>query len=213
MASKRQGDDVPARDRILGAAMEAFVKHGFADATTLEIATRARVSKRELYALVGNKEQILATCIAERGKRMRIPEGIPPIVDRAGLQAALRGYGATMLRELGDSAVLEVMRLGIAEARRSPAIGKTLDALGRQPAKAALQALLRTARASQLIVEGDLDEMAYHFYGLLWGIRLTWTLLGVDKAPGPKEVERRAEDTATLFLKLYGRDRPPFAGD
>jgi AcrR family transcriptional regulator len=45
----------------LRAAMETFREHGFAAATTLEIATRARVSKRELYALVGNKEQMLAS--------------------------------------------------------------------------------------------------------------------------------------------------------
>ena len=52
---------VSARERILAAAMETFMERGFANATTLEIATRARVSKRELYALGGNKEQMLAT--------------------------------------------------------------------------------------------------------------------------------------------------------
>ena len=47
------GDE--ARERILSAAWQLFMERGFAEATTLEISTRARVSKRELYARVGNK--------------------------------------------------------------------------------------------------------------------------------------------------------------
>jgi len=192
-----------ARDRILAAAMETFMEHGFANATTLEIATRAKVSKRELYALVGNKEQMLATCIAARGDRMRLPEGFPEPTDRASLETALRRYGETMLRELGDPAVIAVMRLGIGEVKRSPGIGKSLDAMGRARARAALEALLRSAQASQLLADADMDEMVFDFYGLLWGVRLTWILLGVDNVPAPKEIERRAAQAASRFLRIY----------
>jgi AcrR family transcriptional regulator len=191
------------RDRILAAAMETFMEHGFADATTLEIATRAKVSKRELYALVGNKEQMLAACIAARGNRMRLPEGFPEPTDRASLETALRRYGETMLRELGDPAVVAVMRLGIGEVKRSPGIGKSLDAMGRARARAALEALLRSAQASRLLADADMEEMVFDFYGLLWGVRLTWVLLGVDKAPAQKEIERRAAQAASRFLRIY----------
>jgi hypothetical protein len=40
------------RERILDAAFASFMKSGYATTSTLEIATRARVSKRELYAVV-----------------------------------------------------------------------------------------------------------------------------------------------------------------
>lgn len=179
------------------------MEHGFADATTLEIATRAKVSKRELYALVGNKEQMLAACIAARGNRMRLPEGFPEPTDRASLETALRRYGETMLRELGDPAVVAVMRLGIGEVKRSPGIGKSLDAMGRARARAALEALLRSAQASRLLADADMEEMVFDFYGLLWGVRLTWVLLGVDKAPAQKEIERRAAQAASRFLRIY----------
>lgn len=199
------GCEPTKRDRILAAAMQAFMEHGFADATTLEIATRARVSKRELYALVGNKEAMLAACIGERGSRMRLPEGFPPPADRASLRAALLRYGATMLREITDPGVLAVMRLGIAEAKRSPGIGRSIHAMGREPARAALEALLRSARDSRLLADGDLGEMAAHFHGLLWGDLLIWILLGTAKAPGPKEIERRAGEVASCFLAMYAR--------
>ena len=192
------------RERILAAAMETFMERGFANATTLEIATRARVSKRELYALVGNKEQMLATCIAARGDRMRLPEGFPEPTDRASLETALRRFGETMLRELSAPGVIAVMRLGIAEAQRSPGIGKSLDARGRARARAALEALLRSAQASRLLADADMEEMVFDFYGLLWGMRHTWILLGVDKIPSANEIKRRAAQTASRFLSIYG---------
>ena len=194
-----------ARDRILQAAMGLFVERGFAATTTLEIATRARVSKRELYALVGNKDEMLALCIARRGNRMRLPEGFPEPTDRTSLEAALRKYGATLLCEITEPAVLETFRLGIAEAKRSPAIARTLSERGREPARSALEALLTSARAAKLLADGNMDEMLHDFGALLWGNTMVWILLGLEKAPGPKEIERRAERAARRFLELYGR--------
>jgi AcrR family transcriptional regulator len=184
--------------------MELFVERGFAETTTLEIASRARVSKRELYALVGNKDEMLAVCVARRGDRMRLPEGFPEATDRARLEAALKEYGATMLRELTDPAVLEVFRLGIAEAKRSPTIAHSLNERGRGPARSALEALLKAARAANLLADGSMEEMLHDFHGLLWGNAMVWILLGLEKAPGPKEIEQRAGKAARSFLELYG---------
>ena len=52
MSKRRQkgGDETAVRERILEAAFAAFMKNGYATTSTLEIATRARVSKRDLYA-------------------------------------------------------------------------------------------------------------------------------------------------------------------
>ena len=195
----------PPRERILAAAMEAFMEHGFADATTLDIATRARVSKRELYALVGNKEEMLAACVAERGRRMRLPEGSPAPGDRASLESALREYARTILRELLDPAVLAVFRLGIAEAKRSPAIARSIHERGRGPSRAALATLLRSARAASLLADGDIEEMMSRFHALLWGDLLVWILLGIEKAPSAREMDRRAGEVAALFLSIHGR--------
>ena len=68
----------PARERILHAAFSAFMERGYAETSTVEIATRAQVSKRALYALVGNKQGMLVACIRERAKRLRVPADLPP---------------------------------------------------------------------------------------------------------------------------------------
>jgi AcrR family transcriptional regulator len=195
---------LPPRARILAAAGELFSERGYGDVTTLEIATRARVSKRELYAQVGNKDEILAACIAERGSRMRLPEGFPEPKSREALRRALHAFGSTMLRELVDPDVVSVFQLAIAEAKRSPAIARSIQERGREPARAALGRLLRAARASRLIVEGDVAHMTSHFNALLWGDLLVWLLLGLEKVPSRKEMERRAAEATDLFLSLYG---------
>ncbi len=193
------------RTRILLAAMDAFMEHGFAAATTLEIATRARVSKRELYALVGNKEAMLAECVARRGQRMRLPADFTAPADSASLREALRLYGVTLLRELTDPAVVAVFRLGISEAKRSPRVAASINEQGRKPARAALESVLRPARAAKLLKDGDVAAMVAHYQGLLWGDVYVWLLLGIEKAPGPKEMERRAAEAADLFLAMFGR--------
>jgi hypothetical protein len=54
----------PARERILNAAFATFTERGYGGSSTLEIATRAKVSKRELYALFGDKRAMVIACIA-----------------------------------------------------------------------------------------------------------------------------------------------------
>src|SRR5258707_3148817 len=211
MASKKppsaqKGGDDSVRERILGAAMETFMEHGFAAATTLEIATRAKVSKRELYSIVGNKQEMLAACIAGRGRRLRLPEGFPAPTDTARLRSALRQYGTTLLRELTDPGVLAVFRLAISESKRSPGIARSLESQGRAPAREALRSLLQSTRDSGLLVGGDLKAMMSHYLGLLWGDLRVWVLLGTAPPPHAKEISHRAEEAARLFLSLYGRD-------
>ena len=82
---KESGDETAVRKRILEVAFAAFMKRGYAAASTLEIATRARVSKRELCALVGNKQKMLITCIRERAKRLEVPAHLPVAHDRETL--------------------------------------------------------------------------------------------------------------------------------
>ena len=94
----RTPPDRPLRERILGAALAAFREFGYAGASTLEIATRAKASKRDLYALFDDKHEMLAACIAEHAKRIRPALDLPPASDRERLAATLTNFGAATLR-------------------------------------------------------------------------------------------------------------------
>ncbi len=198
-----------ARDRILNAAFAAFTELGYAQTSTLEIATRARVSKRELYALFGNKQQMLVACISERVKtRMRLPPDRPTLHSREDLHAALVACGSMMLREISDPDVVAVFRLAIGEANRAPEVAQALQVYGRQAAGTALREILEQARLAGLLAGANPGRMAAQFMALLWEGLMVNLLLGVAERPDPGEVRRRARDAADAVLRLHAKVEP-----
>jgi AcrR family transcriptional regulator len=139
------------RQRILSAAFSTFMERGYTPTSTLEIATRAHVSKRALYALVGNKREMLAACISERAKRLQPPADLPEPRDREALGRALAAFGARLVREVSDPTVIAVFRLAIAEAVRAPEIARALDSIGYETIRAALREIMTRARSAGLL--------------------------------------------------------------
>src|SRR5262249_50795329 len=123
---KESGEAAGGRGRTLPAAFEAFRERGYAATSTLEIATRAHVSKRELYALVGNKQKMLIAAIGERAKRFQAPADMPVPRDRATLAQVLTAFGTRFVREVSDPEVVGVFRLAIAEAVQARSVPPTL---------------------------------------------------------------------------------------
>ena len=200
--SQKSGDQAPVRERILKAAFEVFMQRGYAASTTLQIATRARVSKRELYELVGNKQEMLIACIAERSKRLTAPADLPALHDRETLEQVLDSFGSKLLLEISHPTVIAVFRLAIGEAVPAPEVAHALDSIGRKNARTALRKIMAEAHASGLIT-GHPANLAEQFTGLLWGSLLVSLLLGVAKRPRPREIAARARDAAAAFLQLH----------
>jgi AcrR family transcriptional regulator len=197
----------PIRERVLAAAFAAFRDRGYAGASTLEIATRAHVSKRELYALFDSKQTMLAACIDERARQMRLPLELPSPTSRAALAATLVSFGMSVLRGVCDPNVLAVYRLAIGEWEASPELARTLDRSGREANWAALTGMLTEAQGRGLIGQGepavDPAVMAARFFALLWGDLLVRLLLGVTGTPAPAELESRARAAAEAMLTFF----------
>ena len=213
MPKRRQegGDETAVRERILDAAFAAFMKSGYAAASTLEIARRARVSKRELYALVGNKQEMLVACISERAKRLDVPADLPVPRDRETLAQVLASFGTRLVREVSDPTVIAVFRLAISEVTHAPEVARALDSIGREAGRAALRKIMAGAQASGLLT-GRPGELAQQFAGLLWRDLMVSLLLGVAERPSPREIAQRARDAAAAFLQLHllPNDAPAF---
>ena len=190
------------RARILDAAFATFMKSGYAASSTLEIATRARVSKRDLYSLVGNKQEMLVACISRRAKRFQVPADLPIPTSRQALAQLLSSFGAQLMREITDPTVIAVFRLAIAEAVNAPEVAQTLDSIGREANRTALRQIMDRAVASNLLTGGP-TELAEQFSGLLWGILMIDLLLGVADRPSPRECAARSLAVAAAFLDLH----------
>ena len=193
----------PVRERVLSAAFATFRDRGFAGASTLEIATRAKVSKRELYTLFDDKHAMLKACIAARAARMRAPLQLPAPHTRDDWAATLTALGVSLLRGTSDPDVLAVYRLAISESEGSPAVARTLDAAGRQTNRAAVVKMVEEAQAHGILRAGDAAAMAEVYFGALWNDLLVRMLLRVTDAPTAKEAERRAQAAAELFLTVH----------
>lgn len=192
----------PVRDRVLAAAFSAFTERGFAETSTLEIATRARASKRELYALFGNKQDMLIACIGERASLLQLPVDLPELRDRETLRQTLSAVGARLVREVSEPAVVAMFRLAIAEATRTPDIAQSLNDIAIAASRDALREIMRRARSAGLLA-GEPAEMAAQFFGLLWGNLMLGLLLGIAERPSQREIDRRAEAASAAFLRVY----------
>jgi AcrR family transcriptional regulator len=199
---QKNGDELAVRARILDAAFAAFMKSGYATASMLGIATRARVSKRELYALVGNKQEMLIACISDRAKRFSVPANLPVLRDRETLEQVLASFGTKLVREVSDPTVIGVFRLAIAEVVQAAEVARALNSIGREAARAALRKIMAEAQASGLLT-GRPPELAEQFAGLLWRDLMVSLLLGVAERPNPREIAGRARNAAAAFLQLH----------
>ncbi|HMA71909.1 MAG TPA: TetR/AcrR family transcriptional regulator [Xanthobacteraceae bacterium] len=193
----------PLRERILGAAFCAFQENGYAGASMLEIATRAKVSKRELYAVCEDKAALLRDAIAERAQRMRLPLELPAPKNREALAATLTAFGTALLRGVCDPAVRAVYWLAISESDKTPEVARLLDKVGRGASRAALAQTLTRAQADGLITAGEPVMMAVEFCALLWGDLLLQLLLRVADPPTQQAMQQKARDATEKFLRLY----------
>jgi AcrR family transcriptional regulator len=196
-------EEQPARERILGAAFQTFMERGYAKASTLEIATRAKVSKRELYSHFKNKQALFAAGVAGRSNAMHIPLEHPDVTNLDGLAATLKSLGRAILTVVTDDHVLAVHRLAIAESERSRDVAATLDRTGRGEIRKALTGLLEKTQALGLIAQGDASEMAEQFGAVLFSDVLLRLILRVARKPTAKDIARRADIATDLLLRLY----------
>jgi AcrR family transcriptional regulator len=192
----------PIRERVLKAAFTLFRQHGFSSTSMLDIVTRARVSKRDLYALFKNKHALLAACISERAQRMRRPLDTmtPAPQTRDALATLLVELGVSILKTGCQPEVLTVYRLAIAESDRAPEIARTLDGSGREANQKALTELVRNAQARGLVLTGDPAVLAARYLAVLWGDLLIRLLMRVREAPIEREIEARARAATEALM-------------
>ena len=195
--------ETPRRMAIVAAAFAVLMERGYAGASTLEIARRAKVSKRELYAEFGSKSGILEALIAATSAQMQVPLVGANVVDRDSLATALTAYGLAALTELTTPPVVAINRLAAAEAGRSSDLGKILDQRGRETNRRALIALMAQAQAAGVLHAGDADLMAGQFFSLLMGDLQLRLMLGVAKRPAAREIRLRAERATQAVLALH----------
>jgi hypothetical protein len=85
---------------------------------------------------------------------MRLAPDLPAPQTRQELATTLATFGATVIREVTEPAVIAIYHLAIAEAVRSPHVGEILNT-SRSVNRNGLAELLARAQAAGLLGQGD----------------------------------------------------------
>jgi AcrR family transcriptional regulator len=204
MARKKRMDldDRPVRQRILSSAARAFAESGYAGTGTREIAAKARVSKRELYALFGDKRALLTACVMTRVERIRPPADLPAARTRAELEEQLTKIGTSILREVGAPEAVAMIRLAVVEAEHAPEVASAIDGV-RTSNNELLARIFEAARERGLVGRGKPESMASQYLGLLWRDLLLRLLLRTAELPGAPALEDRAREAARAVLAVH----------
>ncbi|WP_186146654.1 TetR/AcrR family transcriptional regulator [Burkholderia gladioli] len=202
------GSERSPRQRIIEAAFRIFAEKGYESASTLAIATQAKVSKRDIYANFSNKQDMLLACIEGRGQRMNLGAALPRATSAAMLEKVLASFASRLLVEVTDPIIITIYRLAIAEVARAPEIARTLDRIGRKASQQALTTWLAQAQQDELLGEGEAAALAAEFLALAWNDLRTDLLLGVAPRPSAEALAEQARQAAAAFMLLHGKPAP-----
>ncbi|SHF83502.1 TetR/AcrR family transcriptional regulator [Streptoalloteichus hindustanus] len=206
----RQGSPAK-RAAIVRAALDVFVREGYARASVDAIARAASVSKRTIYDYFGDKERLFLSTVEETAAaqavafRDLLDHTLGDVADEADLEPALVSFGRAFATEVARSAErAAVMRLMIAEAHHFPALLRTPTE--ERPAHRALADRLAEFGRRGLLTIPDPDEAA-EFLGLLVTVRVNHRSWYGAAPLDDAEIDRLVAGGVRVFLSAYGPSR------
>lgn len=196
----------PARnshvERILAAAADAFLEKGYEEASTADIARRAKVSKRELYSNFSDKRDILAAVITELQARIQTDANIS-MSSSGDLNAVLARAGTQILEFINSYKFGKLFRIVAAESFRDPVSAQKFYLLGPGMGRENTAAFIKRHMNEGNLRKADALQAADDFLDLVVSARhLTAVVLGqIDEVPDPRSHVKHAVD---IFLNYYG---------
>jgi len=194
---------VPTRtERILQAAGQVFLTKGYEQATTLEIAARARVSKRDLYRLFASKQGILEALIAASSVALAIPADLGDPRDLDEMLAILAAYGPVFLTNYLDAHKIGLYRIAIAEAPRSNNLGKAIKAAGADPVAASASTFVTKAIMCGIVRPEDAEMITTAFFDVLVGDWHLNLLTGTHAPPDAETIDAQSKKAVEVVRRL-----------
>ncbi len=107
------------RERILDAATDLFLAHGYGATSIEAISQRAQISKRTFYHRFDGKPAVFAAVVHRIIERLRPPPEVP-LLDGTDVQDTLQRLAAIILRAALSPQAIALHRLIVAESARFP---------------------------------------------------------------------------------------------
>ena len=112
-------------ERILDAATEMLLDHGFGATSIDALARQLRMSKRTFYHRFPNKEALFAAVVHRIIQRLR-PAADIPLIEGADLETVLKRLATLILHAALSPQAIALHRLIVAESARFPELARVL---------------------------------------------------------------------------------------
>lgn len=191
-------------DRILRAAQQAFMAHGYHGASTDMIQAEAGVSKSTLYRYFPSKEELFRAAFEAYNKDFlshigQIYKGTTDV------EEFLFKFGLEFLETLTSPRGLNLFRTMVAEGQRFPKVGKMFYLVGPKVTSDLVERYLADAHERGDIYAPQPAMSAEHFISMVRGDLFLRCLLGASRAPSPAQLQRYVRATVASFLAAHRR--------
>jgi AcrR family transcriptional regulator len=191
------------REIILDVAQEVFLEEGFANASMSTIAARLGGSKGTLYNYFKSKDDLFTAyverrCLWQQDEIFGLKAGETP-------EQALRRIARSFLAHVINETTVRNFRLIVAEAERSPEIGRIFyDAGPRRGGERLAEFLASLEAAGALDLEGDPQGAAQHLLGLVQSPTFKGRLCNAVPELTGRQIDQEVTRSVRAFLRAYG---------
>lgn len=184
---------------MLEAARHAFAGDGYAATSTEELARSAGISTKTLYRLFPGKAVLFEAMCADRLERLLSAVDLQAgdeVDIETGLRAALLACADLAL----DPEVVALQRMVLQESAAFPELAANFYRNGISRTVRALAGWLRVQVKKKRIALDDVDEAAGMLIGMVASAPQRAAVYGGIPLPSRKQIERRVQICAALFL-------------
>jgi TetR/AcrR family transcriptional regulator, mexJK operon transcriptional repressor len=201
-----------SQGKILAAAEEVFLQHGFPDATMDAVAEKAAVSKQTVYAHFKSKEALFIRVVdAMTGSAsIEIGEHLDEVFDDRPVKDYLIDVAIDQLTIVLTPWLMRLRRMVIGEVDRFPDIGRSLYTNGpMRSIKRLTRAFEHYAGIGQLELL-DPEVAANRFNWIVMGAPTSAAmLLGDEGIPSRDQLHGHAKESVRIFLCAYAPQGQP----
>jgi len=207
MSSNVSGTSKEQRiERILDAALEVFSECSFEDATTADVARRARISKRDLYVLFPNKQALLmGTIVREMQKQYgSFRDTIARTAKLRGLGEKLDAIGSAVVEDVLSPTMGMVRRLIASESMKRPFLGGLFFEGGVAQRCKLIGELLATHFNGERTTEAEeLQRAAERYFSIIAYFPSMMTQIGLRDQWTREAIQRHVTGETQLFLQTH----------
>lgn len=195
------GSKTLGEERIIEAARDLFMVHGFSAVTGDQLCREARVSKSTLYKYFGDMTGVLVAVVVNESDMFELTIETEPDGEDLFWETLI-GYGTRLLRLLNRPFCIQLDRIIHEEARFNKGLAKAFYENAYGKGHTDLAKLIQHGQDQGYVARKETaEDLADHILSMWEGLRYIRARLGIVKRPFSEPEAWARQCVGTLFLK------------